>query len=808
MIASVQNRTNRKVWKILSAIVTLMTPMFVQAQTIQSSSVYNDDKWQQEVEAFRANPQQLPRNGTLQLEGDGHHTITLRYKSNPNFVGTDTFRLRLLVPTMPSSWEEHVFVMNVQANLMTIVDDDIMVRQENSIRFSPLSNDVIQHGNLRLVAVPLVNNGTATVAGNDIVFVPNPNFSGLTHLNYLVCSDRNRCAVGLTTLYVTPQQLPDVDTIRVFTEKNTTAKFLLPEGFVLNQLVSAPQFGNLANPAPIFLFAPQPNFVGQDQFDFENSAGKKLHVKIEVYQKSTPPQYLRPDEAFLVPNGSVLIPILQNDNGTALRIQSVTTDTNGTSEIVNGTQIRFTPNPDFEGAAALTYRATQNGTPIEEVGKVRIMVSRFQPNSNLYRFNAYENTPLILNYAVPISDYSFLIHRAPLAGTLDYNQQNRQLIYTPDGSRPTDYFEVKYKVSGQEILIQTAINVSNMRPNCINDDCLWAGDANADGIVDMRDMFFIAENIGEKGVFQNNINAQWSPQNADNWVQNSSNGRNLKHADTNGDGIISAADTVAIAENYGKMRTYQSHSIPFPSNIPLRLVPQQSTMSAGDMVTFKLLLGDAQNPVFDVKGLGFILNYDATRWRDDWNIDFKEEYWLKFPSATLQMVQQPTDGRVEAGIAPSARSRGNGWGEVAVVRAIGEDVICCFAKDNSQKILKVKLQNAFLTDANGNLMALKVEDAEIPIVERPKNLPPSIRDLLVYPNPAKEELNIFLNGDDHELMQIRLFNILGNVVLEQKFAPETRQTKLSVGELTNGFYLLEAITFNGSKVVQKVEIFK
>jgi hypothetical protein len=781
--------------------------MFAQAQTIQSSIVYNDDKWQQEVEAFRANTQQLPRNGTLQLEGDGQQTITLQYKPNANFIGTDTFRLRLLIPTMPAIWEEQTFVMRVQANLMTVADDNIMARQQNPIRFSPLANDTIQYGVLRLAAVPLVNNGTARVVGNDIIFVPNPNFSGLTHLNYLVCSDRNRCAVGLATLYVTPQELPDVDTIHVFTEKNTTAKFLLPDGFVLNQLVSAPQYGNLANPAPIFLFVPQQNFVGQDYFDFQNSAGKKLNVQIEVYQKNAPPQYLQPDEAFLVPNSSILIPVLQNDNGTSLQIQSVTSDTNGTAQIINGTQIRFTPHPNFEGVATFTYRATQNGAPIREIGKVRVMVSTFQPNSDFYRFNAYENTPLILNYSVPITDYSFLIQRAPMSGTLDYNSRSRQLIYTPDGSRSTDYFEVKYKVSGQEIVIQTAIDVLNMRPNCVSEDCLWAGDANADGVVDMRDMFIVAENIGQQGIPRNNINTQWSPQNADNWNQNSTNGRNLKYADTNGDGLISAADTMAIAENYGKIRTYQSRSIPFPSNIPLRLVPQQSTMSAGDMVTFKLLLGDAQNPVFDAKGLGFILNYDAVRWRDDWSIDFKEEYWLKFPSATLQMVQQPIDGRVEAGIAPSARSRGNGWGEVAIVRAIGEDVICCFAK-GSKKVLKVKLQNAFLTDANGNLMALKVEDAEIPIVERPKNVPPSIKDLLVYPNPAKDELNVFLNGDDHQLMQIRVFNILGNVVLEQKFAPETRQTKLSVGDLTNGFYLLEAITFNGSKIIKKVEILK
>jgi hypothetical protein len=90
------------------------------------------------------------------------------------------------------------------------------------------------------------------------------------------------------------------------------------------------------------------------------------------------------------------------------------------------------------------------------------------------------------------------------------------------------------------------------------DDCIWAGDTNFDGIVNMEDLLPIGLCMGEVGIPRQDVNlsAQWYGQYGDDWSPYAP--MDLKHLDTDGDSIITALDTVAINNFYGNTHSHDT----------------------------------------------------------------------------------------------------------------------------------------------------------------------------------------------------------------------------------------------------------
>jgi DNA-binding beta-propeller fold protein YncE len=76
---------------------------------------------------------------------------------------------------------------------------------------------------------------------------------------------------------------------------------------------------------------------------------------------------------------------------------------------------------------------------------------------------------------------------------------------------------------------------------------------------------------------------------------------------------------------------------------------------------------------------------------------------------------------------------------------------------------------------------------------------PSVASLTLYPNPAKETLNV---TSDINIEEIRLVNMIGQVVHYQVVNNETLQ--ISVGQFDKGIYLLQVLTSKGMTVERVV----
>ena len=67
-------------------------------------------------------------------------------------------------------------------------------------------------------------------------------------------------------------------------------------------------------------------------------------------------------------------------------------------------------------------------------------------------------------------------------------------------------------------------------------------------------------------------------------------------------------------------------------------------------------------------------------------------------------------------------------------------------------------------------------------------------DLQVWPNPAQTLTTVHLQNLSPESSSLRLFNLAGHLVLEQRFMPEADnwEASLNLGDLPNGLYLVQA----------------
>jgi uncharacterized repeat protein (TIGR01451 family) len=84
---------------------------------------------------------------------------------------------------------------------------------------------------------------------------------------------------------------------------------------------------------------------------------------------------------------------------------------------------------------------------------------------------------------------------------------------------------------------------------------------------------------------------------------------------------------------------------------------------------------------------------------------------------------------------------------------------------------------------------------------------PDISDLLVYPNPANDLLNIEIKLKEAGSLHIQLFNLVGETVTETRSIAQSGffRKQLSVKNLSNGIYFLKIATANGMNVFKIVK---
>jgi PKD repeat protein len=152
----------------------------------------------------------------------------------------------------------------------------------------------------------------------------------------------------------------------------------------------------------------------------------------------------------------------------------------------------------------------------------------------------------------------------------------------------------------------------------LSGDCVWAGDVNADGKVNMLDYLSLGIAHGSSGAARPAATTQWQSEPATDWAESfaasHSYGSNInyKHADCNGDGVIDiATDGAVVMQNAGYI--HEPIHTPGPKAISLSVEPTLTTMDASDTLTiyYDVYLNDNQGASIEgVYGVAFTLDYN------------------------------------------------------------------------------------------------------------------------------------------------------------------------------------------------------
>jgi PKD repeat protein/photosystem II stability/assembly factor-like uncharacterized protein len=148
-------------------------------------------------------------------------------------------------------------------------------------------------------------------------------------------------------------------------------------------------------------------------------------------------------------------------------------------------------------------------------------------------------------------------------------------------------------------------------------ECVWPGDADFSYYVDNYDLLPIGLYYNQTGAARTFTSNAWQANAATNWggtTQGFLDG-DLKHVDSNGDGIISSDDTLAINQNFtfthNKNNSNYNHATT-QSIYNISLSSSNSNYVAGDWVDIDVNVGDASLPVVNFYGMAFSVWYDAS----------------------------------------------------------------------------------------------------------------------------------------------------------------------------------------------------
>jgi hypothetical protein len=266
--------------------------------------------------------------------------------------------------------------------------------------------------------------------------------------------------------------------------------------------------------------------------------------------------------------------------------------------------------------------------------------------------------------------------------------------------------EVVKSVDSDLVLIGLGVERGRVR---ISRDFVWPGDTDHNGIANHQDLLNIGLAYGQVGPERGSeADRTWAPMVATDWGMTTPETLlDYKHIDADGDGLIDAADTLAITENWGKTTPW--YEAPEEEGV-VELAPQQGAplfVEAREEVrigknTFDVILGTEANPAEEVYGLAFSISYDYEGIQSDQVYAGFDATWLGTIGDNLLTMQRnnPEQNRIDIAITRTDGQNMSGRGAIASLHITIEDIILFQGSDDLIvfEIKNVRLINALEVD--------------------------------------------------------------------------------------------------------------
>jgi hypothetical protein len=774
-----------------------------------------------------------PEHGAVELEEGPTSFYTLTYTPDTDYLGPDN----MLLVSFP-------FQVNVAFTEFSISVDEAKIRANHDlvstvsgvpVTIPVLDNDTSNVGAISLVSVPVTNAGTSEIVGDQVVFTPNLGFAGLTDLNYVICT-YGVCDLGTVSINVTPDDAGVAgDTIRVFTNRDE-AQFIFAA--VDATPTGNPVSGSMVSIEGVMAYQPDEDFIG-DEFLAYTSPGATsptvFHITVLDLEAN---QFAVEDRTYAPVEGTTKLNVLHNDlyNVLADCITFGAPQFGTLEETSRKGEVIYTAPDGWSGVDQFTYSSMPPGCDGEaELQTVYVFVSNFAPAEDETNLTTPAGTPVRLTYETDGGATTWSVVNPPSFGTVTTNLATGNLSYLPLASAvaQTDELTLAYCLNADaegncqyttEVTISIDVTAEDANA-CIDEDCVWPGDTNNDGIVDVGDLLPIGLAMGSNGTPRLSEDASgWSAQYGEDWSTDL-NGLNHKYIDANGDQVISSLDTQVVMENLG----LQHRLRPEPQTFTTFELSLSGPLDAepGDHVILDIIAGNNVVIVEDVFGFRFSFDYETNSVDPaSVGIEFDEGSWMSYDSPILSLTNnRQAEGRINTAMTRTSSEGISGFGKIGTLGVVivedvfgfrdvyqapgssntGGDIITTFGSED----------NGMAMNAAGHLDAVRVAPYELRIKRRPAtevgDFAPAEANaylddkLLAYPNPTAGELVIHLNGQQ-QFTALQLTDLTGRVVRSEQ-GLNTNHRELSLTDLANGMYTLTITTEDGV-VNRKIEVLR
>lgn len=320
---------------------------------------------------------------------------------------------------------------------------------------------------------------------------------------------------------------------------------------------------------------------------------------------------------------------------------------------------------------------------------------------------------------------------------------------------------------------------------------VWPGDTDVDGLVTHFDLLNIGLGFGTAGPERTDATIVWEAQVAPGW-QNATptSNVNYKHLDTNGDGFIDAADTLALVNNWGE----EVNFLPEDENRTLTgvIYIEPDTVALGVPATFNIMLGEPGTTVPEVYGLAFTIVYDTSAVAPGSASTSFLNSWIGNANEDLIGLSKDRydDGRIDVALTRTDGINAEGSGAIGQLHITIQDVIFMRGEDYP---LEFDIENIRLINADETDFQLEGLPTSGVVKDGLVNTPQAAQDFKVraFPNPASDQISILVEGA--QLEQAQLMATDGRIVRRI----QDGQPELNVSNLPEGLYLLQVWTTKG-----------
>lgn len=747
-------------------------------------------------------------------------TYKYLYTPDPAFEGQDGFTLQEIISLQPVPMVENfVFLVDVVSSEVNTADDFVRFSSDDMITINPLANDASSASDMNISIVQVMF-GTAEVNDDQTIsYTP-----GEGDRDYIVynATDMYGTAASATIYLQEDNGLMQDDTNDAFSLAAGKGDYIFLPDATYEASTDTLMHGELLYVADhVYRYVSNADGEGDDEFTFVNGEGAIHTVIVSVISQYVDDGFVRDDVFYGAKNTMLIFNVKDNDVITQTAISDYSEEL---LHIGNG-KFAYTPDPDFAGVVELFYEA-DNGMEDPEIGSIKLIIENFEPISNItYELATPKNQPRVIEYAVPLNSEFFGIEDFPEHGTIEVfddsgtvtigcaeEVQKLFAVYTPNGDYVgTDAFTLRYCASDNNFCKNVDINVDVVDTDvdacvCV-DDCVWPGDANADGVVNMRDMLAIGGNLGASGPVreQSPYAGIYDGAEATSWAGNLANGTSIAHVDADGDGQVAVGDLSLVADNYGEVHSIVARDLFGVKDIPFGFI-NDTDVEVGELKTIEIYAGSDAFPAVDMRGIAFSVSLPASSVDvSTLQVQFVQDNYFVKNAPFVSMIHMAGNGLVHAGGIKTNALGSTGSGVIGSLSFIvvedAEGIRPHLrSTSNGEEIITVELFDITYEGADGMQYALPSTSIDLVVRRDEKE---NTERVSISPNPSQEVATIALAEVGEIVTGLQVYSMSGNLL--HRSQPNSVRAVLDISQWAPGVYMVQVQSAGGVETAKLIK---